>query len=939
MEVITIKRKNNYLLILIMATLMVISIPVNAFAQRDLPNTAKRFYDHIISKGFSSKDAMYDPNTDEIIFVTRGATSTAPIRYRDIGYQFSVKVGNQTLWTVIPMNANKGLKVKHQQKVQENGREVYYTLHSIGFDSDIKRILRNEFMASGVSASDIDNIELEDILIDAVFIKVINGVPGGSLNSNGTIKSGNIYFTRVGVPRNTTDRRFDSGTPRATTADIRDKGILGAAPWSPTAKDDISSHYGIIPKYIPTDISASNIKMYDKSGKEIKEYVKGEPFRFDFEITHISGDASVGVKPPRNPFATVDYKVSNEDKSAGKATTKWHIHPKGVGNWQKPTEATPWMTTNKDSIDVEGRISELFSKRGLNIANSNDIIKKTFKSKDKDLSLSGPYFYTADGDRIRDSLIDSYSEYYATFDMYHEEGQDIITKPQIDVVIKNASDKIIRRNTIHSSKPLHPGDVVKIKTENFWSEDEDIIITATISDKHDKFNNNKDNDSVEGILYIKKPDLSLVDLQLYDKDNVKINVVHEEKTYKADIFMKHEYGDKAVTNPVIDTVVVDSKGNELYKQRDKYIGDLLPKQVVKIKTNYFPVKKDDITITSTIVRNEHMDKHNKKYDNDTVKKKYIMGESIDNYFIKEFTSATKSISLPGPQGANKDINFTIDIGHKMQPFEVGNRTPSLVLKKDGSTVWSGSVYMPNNQDKRVTITVPVQINSGVNEFSIEVNEDREIKEFNPKVSDPYIDNKASFGINAFYAKNNSNLYARTKWSRDMGYNDLPSEGKGWMNVGNGGTIKVKAGNGFETLFKTEFDYSPGPRERYISDNEKSNTKIVVPSMSLTLDNTYDNGSGFRTRRDYQLPYRRVVNGVSERKIYTSLDDKADTHKVDIKSRRETIIESYTIETSCDEEGNCSSWRNYYTFPVYSYNDDYFFLEILPQDDLKSHRMK
>ena len=958
--------KKLKMLFMIMSVSMLLGISNVSEAmpvKNSMPQKAIPFRNYLTqSKELNPDNAVYDPHTGNISFST-SARLVSPnlIRFRRIGYQITLSVKGEYYRTIMPEYATNSKNTRSIQQIDAmrdgNGNEVYLMQTSL-YDNIIPTII-SEF--PNLTIDDFEELDLSMIRFDSIITTVKPGtnITNGSLNANGTT-NGTVYFTADGW---SDVSHAKSKFIYETAYDKRDNGILNAIPWSNQAKKDMLSTFGIVPISPKTDISASEIKMYsDKAGKnEIKEYIKGEPFYLGFEIKHLGGYASVGVKPPMvNPFAGVHFKLLEDDLSTkpnrkgpvinkyqGQSIANKLIHPPDISPKLLKSDVElvegPFVVDDNTFI-AASEILHKFHKKYLNIKNSNDIKTVRFKATvDNDLALRSLELLQ-DGKLIKGREIEGKKEYVAKAYMYHRVGKETIIDPKIDVIVKDSKGKTLLKETSIRKGELEPGKTMSITMSPFFVDNDDITITATISREHDEFNEDKTNDTVKGNYKVKSKDLSLTDLRLYDSLGKSVKSVRKDTKYKARSTITHEFGPDTITNPEIITTITDDDGNIIYKQTDMYVGNLKPDDIVVIRTGEFQTKETGINIVSVI--SDNLDEYNRDKTNDKVYGYYPLIEDVtNNYYIKNFKSTSKNINIPNGSSINRNIVFNVEIGHEIYPYRKDSATPNLVIRdKVGNIVWDGKVNMEYGSSVSHNIKVNTTLDMGSNGFTIEVNQDRKLVEIKEGVANPYLDNKASLSVGAHNSTYGiEETYVRTKWSRDTGKNDLPSQGKGWMKVGNGSTVKIKAGNGFETFMVTRFNYV-GDGD-YVSDSE--HTSIIVPFTSMNMDLVLSNGSSLNSIRSFEIPNRNPL-GVYERKIYTSLDTKVGKYRVDLTASRRTTLESfethYSYSDILDEEGNIigtdsHSYEVRTEWDINHSDSDYFMLEVLAQDDLKSHRMK
>lgn len=209
------------------------------------------------------------------------------------------------------------------------------------------------------------------------------------------------------------------------------------------------------------------------------------------------------------------------------------------------------------------------------------------------------------------------------------------------------------------------------------------------------------------------------------------------------------------------------------------------------------------------------------------------------------------------------------------------------------------------------------------------------------------------------------VYYRSKWSKDMheagylGYNQLPARGIGWVKIVDNSKVKIKAGYAFEVVAVTKYNtdryvqtYNSTNGTAYNGPNgpgvhgETSVTPMVTPidtpnvmyiNMGLgasggnvcrIMTTTDKSGAWYDSSKTFELPLAATINGVIERKLYTNVGGKSDT---------------YTVTISTPRPDKPNAFKGYEAEkPVNTLNKGYlhdsitFQLEVLGQDDIKSH---
>lgn len=186
----------------------------------------------------------------------------------------------------------------------------------------------------------------------------------------------------------------------------------------------------------------------------------------------------------------------------------------------------------------------------------------------------------------------------------------------------------------------------------------------------------------------------------------------------------------------------------------------------------------------------------------------------------------------------------------------------------------------------------------------------------------------------------TNIYFRSKWSKDT------KGGDGWVDLLNGGTAKIKAGYGFEfkvlVNYKTNRNNLPSPEPvpwqecSYGLTRNPGAPSVYAPSLLYVempfssngnkvcyiMDNTTNSGSWYNRTQTFELPERSSFNIKNERKVYTNETARPGNYKMSVRT---AVWDGYNPITPVDTSNKK---------PMQDCKD--VWIEILPQDDLKSH---
>lgn len=343
------------------------------------------------------------------------------------------------------------------------------------------------------------------------------------------------------------------------------------------------------------------------------------------------------------------------------------------------------------------------------------------------------------------------------------------------------------------------------------------------------------------------------------------------------------------------------------------------------------------------------------------------------------------------------VTFQYVAGHEeMGAMQDKVVSPEVVLYHNGKVVWTGTIELPANKNTPMNTTLNLKLPKGENTFGVEINPRRLEKEIKPGMKDPYVDNKKTTSIivkegaqcvdcekirnrNTWSEKftwteryscrerrrkdgstscrcrykswseehwyretfKMQNVFMRTKWSKDV------HGGDGWIDV-KSVKPKIKSGYGFEVRVKTRYVTNrnilppPHPYNHGWCSDKLSRSPGVTPidnneviymelpfikdqsgnSVCYILSKTVDTGTWYNRTKEFQIPIRLSFDKKLERKIYVK--EHAEPKNYDI-SIRTSLTEGYIPNTPMNVD-NKETLQDCIDFK----------LQVLPQDDMKTH---
>lgn len=228
----------------------------------------------------------------------------------------------------------------------------------------------------------------------------------------------------------------------------------------------------------------------------------------------------------------------------------------------------------------------------------------------------------------------------------------------------------------------------------------------------------------------------------------------EEDNHAVRFRVGHFFGDEAVgldpaTNPKVrlTVTVVDANNSEILRETVQATSNLNPGGYVDM-----PIV-DDIDAESGMIKvcgEIHPIHASLGFNSDPTDDKICAPFMVSkNYAVKDVKATPQMLYLG--EGESKiytpvSLDFTLVNESKDETDKLPSN-PLVVIKRDSTTVWSGQLSADPGSATRHTVNLPPRnYYQGNSTFSVEVNADRNIQEFKPGVSNPYLDNRETASL-------------------------------------------------------------------------------------------------------------------------------------------------------------------------------------------------
>lgn len=679
------------------------------------------------------------------------------------------------------------------------------------------------------------------------------------------------------------------------------------------------------------------------------QYVKGiKPktlHRVEFNVNHLLGDEAIGLHDTNNPKTTIDIEIKDKDgKVIRKETLKAKdiLNPKGV-----VSITTGTFEVESGGIVACATINAIHKEKGYNNDDSNDRICRAFSGDSIDIGMISPIKMYRNGVEVKhveNGLPHTFKFYAHHYSGDAPVGLDAINNPKVKtkVTILDGDDRGIEQ-IIQTNAVLYPNGTIEMPmTQSFTTNNGIIKVCVNVDRIHrDKgFDDDLSNNTICAVFQSAK-NYSVKDVQLTPK-SVYLSEGQYSRTVPVTVnfTLSNEYFGDSLGLPANPWVVVKHNNIEIWRGRlSAPVGRDIQHSLSFIRTissgtNTFSVE------VNPAPRTEIESKPN-------VSNPYLDNIKTSSILVKGYERCEEC--EPGRINTRNEWSERWDWTE--QRGNVVNEISSCCRK------WEERIGERCIDWGYVTVI----INRGT-------PEEEEVERFRCIETEyytyflcvePYTAPleycqvtyfKQWYEIHDYYETFKIDaVYFTSKWSKD-------TKG-GAINVKGGGTGKIKAGYGFElsipVSYRTNRNIAPPPNPYkgnpfagggcynigggycdYIT-RTPGVTPVDSPNI-LYMIMPYNNvcyiltpsisGPWHNVTKTFELPLRDSFGIKSERKIYINETARPQTVRIDLVTPRPNAFYGYWPEAPVVNKSPTD----------YLHDCTHFYIQILPQDDLKSH---
>ena len=193
-------------------------------------------------------------------------------------------------------------------------------------------------------------------------------------------------------------------------------------------------------------------------------------------------------------------------------------------------------------------------------------------------------------------------------------------------------------------------------------------------------------------------------------------------------------------NLKVDINIKDTANNILQRETITASELLEPGKTITVHSKPVTPASDGIIACATINKVHHELGLNEDTTNDTVCQTF---KGVKNYAVKDLKITPHLIQYEkGVSSKTQPLSFTFTLANEGKNIGV-QETPLVVIRQNGNVIKSERHNVPVGVDKQVSVSLPVNMGIGETTFEVEINPNREVKEFRPNNLPPYADNKKS----------------------------------------------------------------------------------------------------------------------------------------------------------------------------------------------------
>lgn len=689
----------------------------------------------------------------------------------------------------------------------------------------------------------------------------------------------------------------------------------------------------------PIDIGMGrNVRLINQNNEVIKTYRKNTPLRVIFPVEHILGQEAIGTHATNNPKVIVNVEVTDGNDRVihrEKIQTPSLLEPKKTIDMP----ITKPFVTDSDKITVCGTIDPIHKEKGYNDDERNDKICVTYRAGGVDIGMASPVELLQGGKSVK--FVEPNKHHTVSFNVKHFFGDEAVglnntTNPKVKmkITVKDGNDRLLLEQNVQTNLLLNPEATIKMPTSsNFSTNTGKIVACATIDPIHEQLGYNMDpsNDTMCATFMAAK-NYAIKDLKATP---MSVHFGSGESSINQPVTLTftvaNESSSETGTIPSNPTVVIKHGGTTIWEGTVS-VGPGQTVQRVMTFTRTLRTGANEFSVEVNPYRTTQ---------------EFMPGVS------DPYADNKKTTSIQGVSYAKCDECMTSRVRNRntwqerWEWYEQrGNvRTGYFDYCRRWEREWEEGYWYTDSRgnDRWVDgywYTYCADWDYNVPYEYCQVTYSKSWSE----IHDYYED----FRI--------KNVFFKSKWSED-------TRG-GWIDIKGGGTGKIKAGYGFELKIITNYNTNrhilplPNPYQAnyyrgdrygvhgsgycdYITRypgltpiDSPNQTYMIMPYFDRSGQNVCyiltptSSSAWYNNTKTFELPMRNSFGIKNERKIYINEGAAPQTKRIDIYTPRPDKGDRF--------------WGYYPENPVGRPDKDYlhdctsFYIEILAQDDMKTH---
>lgn len=463
-----------------------------------------------------------------------------------------------------------------------------------------------------------------------------------------------------------------------------------------------------------------NIKIVDIN-KVGLDSIKFDPLRFDGGIPYITAGSSIAFGGPNHLENTYPEDAIIRAKQSGPSNAvlikvQLPVLPEANSNKQNDKG---WLMLPIAADDM-GMVKIVVTDPAGNIIPDGGQLDKNVK-------------YTVDyivekvtGDiKVKDTSIRTLAKDKVTGKLLSTPDPFFLGVNKTDILETGISKRVPSKGEFTLTKDITEGQVVRV--------------CGTIDDVHQQKGENitNENDNICQEFTSEQQDMSLVEIRLKDGNGNLVTEITPNTIYTAEIIAKKELGKKIVNPVVINSTINGGDNKKVTTPKNLENG-----KTVVTERGFVSPNSPSVEICGEIDFGHDTRKENIRDKNDKICK--VFGQRL-NFYAQNLHVSPKEGIIPENKSVMQGtaLNFTFTVGLEDKPNET-RTVPVVIRNNSGNIIWTQNVTLTAGNTQKMTATVgQTGFGLGAYKYTVEINPNKNPVEILPKVSNPYLDNKAS----------------------------------------------------------------------------------------------------------------------------------------------------------------------------------------------------